>query len=496
MRAFGVRSKVGLGGLAAALCGTALALASCGQVAPFTRVEMPGLLALFQPAPPPPAPVKAQVQTEDGRLMKPNSWTNQSQVELGVTLPPTSGGPLLVEAEFAPEEQPLVGAPNVTGKPGQSLIPSPLMDAGKTYHWAVRLRKPGADAGPWLRSAGTIGYQPTPPPSPTITPLPHGGWLGTANLELSWQAEPDPAGIAGFAYSLDQSPTGAPPAGIKTTTQSVQLTVPRDGAWYVHLRSLDTAGNASDVTTVEVHRDSVPLSVEPPKVDFDGAWNPMLGPLSIKVQASKAAQLALAVLPEKSDAPVRTLKLDGKANGTIQWDGKDDRGQAVPAGNYRLRLNAADQTGRTAQALLQDPIPLIHKRIVVSLSQERLVAYDGDKPVFDTLVTTGGPELPTPVGTFHILSKMSPFTFHSPWPKGSPYWYADSPTNYAMLFESSGYFIHDAPWRSWYGPGSNATDGQPGGNGTGTHGCVNVPLGVQAKLFAWTDVGTPVIVQN
>src|SRR5690348_17140208 len=106
MRAFGVRSKVGLGGLVAALCGAALALASCGQPAPFTRVEMPGLLALFQPAAPPPAPAATQVQTEDGRQLKPDSWTNQGQVELGVSLPPTGGGPLAIEAEFAPEEQP------------------------------------------------------------------------------------------------------------------------------------------------------------------------------------------------------------------------------------------------------------------------------------------------------------------------------------------------------------------------------------------------------
>jgi hypothetical protein len=241
--------------------------------------------------------------------------------------------------------------------------------------------------------------------------------------------------------------------------------------------------------------DTVPLSLQAPKFELDGVWNPALGPLPIRVNASKAAQLTLAVLPEAGNAPVRTFKLDGKASATIQWDGKDDRGGSVAPGNYRLRLDATDNTGRTAQVLTQDPLPLTNKRIVVSLSQERMWAFEGDKAVLDTLVTTGGPELPTPVGTFHILSKMSPFTFRSPWPKGSPYWYADSPTSYAMLFESSGYFIHDAPWRSWFGPGSNAYDGTPGGNGTGTHGCVNVPFGVQAKLFAWTDPGTPVVVQ-
>jgi lipoprotein-anchoring transpeptidase ErfK/SrfK len=65
-----------------------------------------------------------------------------------------------------------------------------------------------------------------------------------------------------------------------------------------------------------------------------------------------------------------------------------------------------------------------------------------------------------------------------------------------MLFEDGGYFIRDAPWRSYFGPGSNAVDGRPGGNGTGTHGCVNVPFGVQARLFGWADVGTPVVVTH
>jgi len=193
---------------------------------------------------------------------------------------------------------------------------------------------------------------------------------------------------------------------------------------------------------------------------------------------------------------VRTWNLGEKDAASVQWDGKDNNGQALPPGKYRFRLDASDKPGRVAQSLTEDTLALTNKRIVVSLSQQRLVAYQGDQVFLDTLVTTGGPELPTPVGTFHILEKRSPFTFKSPWPKGSPFWYPDSPTTYAMLFEDSGYFIHDAPWRSWYGPGSNATAGTPGGNGTGTHGCVNVPFAAQAKLWGWTDVGTPVIVQN
>jgi len=55
-----------------------------------------------------------------------------------------------------------------------------------------------------------------------------------------------------------------------------------------------------------------------------------------------------------------------------------------------------------------------------------------------------------------------------------------------MLFRSGGYFIHDAPWRSWYGPGSNYGDG--------THGCVNVPYSQMSFLWGWTTIGTTVVV--
>ena len=134
--------------------------------------------------------------------------------------------------------------------------------------------------------------------------------------------------------------------------------------------------------------------------------------------------------------------------------------------------------------------------ILVSLSQQWLWAYQNGKLVFATPVTTGMPYLWTPQGIFTITDKVTNTTFYSPWPPGSPFYYTPEHVNYAMLFRHGGYFIHDAPWRHKYGPGSNLVPGQPGEETTGTHGCVNVPLDVQTKLFAWTDLGTPVVIQQ
>ena len=129
----------------------------------------------------------------------------------------------------------------------------------------------------------------------------------------------------------------------------------------------------------------------------------------------------------------------------------------------------------------------VGKLIVISLSRQVLTAYQDGAAVMTTFVATGRPQLPTPPGVYRVFHKYSPYKFISPWPYGSPYWYPSAWTSFAMEFIAGGYFIHDAPWRSWYGPGSNLYNG--------THGCVNVPYSPMSFLWNWTPMGTTVVVQ-
>ncbi|MFN2464217.1 MAG: L,D-transpeptidase family protein [Candidatus Dormibacteria bacterium] len=130
----------------------------------------------------------------------------------------------------------------------------------------------------------------------------------------------------------------------------------------------------------------------------------------------------------------------------------------------------------------------VGKVIVVSLTQERLVALQDGVVVLTSLVTTGRPSMPTLTGTYHIFAKYSPYCMTS-W-AGNPYpWQGCAKMSYAMEWEGSGYFLHDAPWRSVYGPGTNTED-------NGTHGCVNVPLEAMGQLYRWADVGTTVITKQ
>ena len=129
------------------------------------------------------------------------------------------------------------------------------------------------------------------------------------------------------------------------------------------------------------------------------------------------------------------------------------------------------------------------KVIAISLSRQSVTFYQDGCAVRSSLVTTGRPGLRTPTGTFHIFFKTTEFTFISPWPKGSPYYYYPSLAHFVMEFASGGFFIHDAPWEpnSQFGPGSE--------NGfNASHGCVHIESTVMPWLYGWADIGTTVVI--
>jgi lipoprotein-anchoring transpeptidase ErfK/SrfK len=133
------------------------------------------------------------------------------------------------------------------------------------------------------------------------------------------------------------------------------------------------------------------------------------------------------------------------------------------------------------------------KVIVVQLSRQWLWAYIDGKIVFDSAATTGQPDLETPTGTYHIQFKLTEHWFISPWPKGSPYYYKPQLVHYALYFLDKGFYIHDAPWRQSFGPGSNVPHTLPDGTAeTGSHGCVQVPVSSSKWLYEWAPEGTEI----
>ena len=126
--------------------------------------------------------------------------------------------------------------------------------------------------------------------------------------------------------------------------------------------------------------------------------------------------------------------------------------------------------------------------VVVRLDRQTLTAYLDGKPVLSAPVTTGRPALPTPIGSFSIHSRSSPYIFTSPWPKSSPYWYPPTPATWAMYFYDND-FLHDDPGEPASAYGAGSQDGP-----YASHGCVHVPRDAMAFLFQWLPVGATVIV--
>ncbi|CAA9258530.1 MAG: hypothetical protein AVDCRST_MAG77-2556 [uncultured Chloroflexi bacterium] len=379
------------------------------------------------------------------------------------------------------------GAGGLTGLPGFS------------QGGAVRQAAPAGPAVPApVAPAPRPAAPPAAPPPPSMAALPNDGVLGQRQVSLAWTPAGDSSAIVGYAYAVGREPELALPAEPNAAEAAAVLELPEDGEWHVRVRALDRWGQWGEPAAASFVVDTAPLT-------FSGvtyrttASNPGYATLPVSFTLSKPADVTVHVLPAAgaagADIPVRTYAL-GAQQGEVrlEWDGRDGAGEVVAPGAYRLSLTATDRTGAVKQTLL-DRVSVTNKRIVVSLSRQTLTAYDGERVALHTLVTTGGPQTWTPAGTFEIMTRQAPFTFRSPWPRGHPFWYADAQSSFAMLFADGGFFIHDAPWRGNFGPGSNTSMGTPGGNFTGTHGCVNVPYAAARQLFGWTVVGTPVIVQ-
>jgi lipoprotein-anchoring transpeptidase ErfK/SrfK len=230
------------------------------------------------------------------------------------------------------------------------------------------------------------------------------------------------------------------------------------------------------------------------------AFSPVLGQLqqtAVGIQALLDARTAADSQLTDTRSTLASAQSIGAALGNHPSTINALAGQLPSAGDQATFQAITSQLYQEKQALasaiyLKQTVPVsynagVGKVIVISLSRQVLTAYQDGSAVLTTLVATGRPQLPTPPGVYHIFRRYSPYLMISPWGYGSPWWYPPSWTNFAMEFLGGGYFIHDAPWRSWYGPGANLYNG--------THGCVNVPYSPMATLWNWAPIGTTVVVQ-
>ncbi len=107
--------------------------------------------------------------------------------------------------------------------------------------------------------------------------------------------------------------------------------------------------------------------------------------------------------------------------------------------------------------------------IDVDLTHQTLTAYVGQTPVRTTLISTGLPRTPTPVGRYYIQIKLRYDAMSGP-----GYYLPNVP--YTMYFYK-GYGLHGTYWHSNFGHPMS-------------HGCINLPTPEAQWLYNWASVGT------
>jgi lipoprotein-anchoring transpeptidase ErfK/SrfK len=113
--------------------------------------------------------------------------------------------------------------------------------------------------------------------------------------------------------------------------------------------------------------------------------------------------------------------------------------------------------------------------IDVSLNMQSLVAYEGNTPVYSSLVSSGTQDFPTITGQYRTYMKYETQDMNG-YAIGYDYYLQDVP--YVMYF-SGNFAIHGAYWHHNFGVPMS-------------HGCINVSPVDAGWLYNWAPVGTTV----
>jgi hypothetical protein len=223
-----------------------------------------------------------------------------------------------------------------------------------------------------------------------------------------------------------------------------------------------------------------------------GQWVPMRDLVPVRPFAFHGEDIKDGVLDVGwvlDDRTVVYAKPDGatRASGTrarfevvhvLEEQGKGDRTMFRVGEGQWLRAKDVRRPHRSAppKEVLKG-----ERWIDVELGQQTLVAYEGERPVFATMVSTGkgaqGTERATPIGVHRIWVKLRSSTMDNLEDERATSNYAIEDVPYVQFF-SKGVALHGAFWHHGFGR-------------VRSHGCVNLaPLDAQ-RVFAFTGPKLP-----
>jgi hypothetical protein len=184
------------------------------------------------------------------------------------------------------------------------------------------------------------------------------------------------------------------------------------------------------------------------------------------------------------DDEAAVLQVDGgeaEPIGTAQRYSSFAYAQTLDAGGRRLALgrDGLAMSAESVRVALAQPRPgevgAQEKWITVDLSEQTLVAYEGDRAVFATLISSGKAGHDTPTGAFRIRHKHVSTTMRGDDPIDGPYEVEEVPWT---MYYSGGYALHGAYWHDEFGR-------------VRSHGCTNIAPADARWLLSWTDPPLP-----
>jgi hypothetical protein len=120
-------------------------------------------------------------------------------------------------------------------------------------------------------------------------------------------------------------------------------------------------------------------------------------------------------------------------------------------------------------------VPEGAKWIHVNLDQQTLVAYEGDEPVYATVISSGKEGYEPPTGLFQVEQKYISTTMNATDPIDGFYEVEEVPWT---LYYHGGYALHGAYWHTDFGK-------------VRSHGCTNIAPVDARWLYYWTDPEVP-----
>lgn len=119
--------------------------------------------------------------------------------------------------------------------------------------------------------------------------------------------------------------------------------------------------------------------------------------------------------------------------------------------------------------------------VEVDLSEQKLIAWEGDKLYLETPISTGLPHTPTPTGEFRVWIKLRATKMEGG--QGAYYYYLPN-VPYVMFFYNQqvpqwrGFGLHGTYWHNDFG-------------NQRSHGCVNLPTPIAKELYEWSSPVMP-----